>query len=256
MTDIRSAHAWPDNAHMMADVFQLHVKPNAVVVDPTYGEGNFYTVSRPAGLIGHDKYKGPCFDGVDWGDLPEEDESVDVVVFDAPYVARGGRATSTITDMVDAFGMAYADATPEALWANMTRGLDEAVRVLKPGGLVMTKAMWYVSSGQMQNALQWYWNHIESIGLKAYDWFIFVGEPGPQPQFDKCKTCNGKAVDPNRIGIVQTFVMDDLDGTGHYDDEVCPKCQGAGGKPRRQVHARSNASHLLIAQKPKRRGKK
>ena len=128
--EILAVGDWKNNAEMFVDVFALHVKPGAVIVDPTYGEGNFYTLlDHP--ITAHDKYKG---DGVDWGDLPEADGSVDVVVFDPPYVARGGRKTSTLAKdgMIDAYGMDSAAHSPEALWTDIERGIDEAWRALKP----------------------------------------------------------------------------------------------------------------------------
>lgn len=254
MPQIMAVHPWKTNAEMIREAFALHVTPGAVIVDPTFGKGNFYTeLPSSYDIIGHDKHKGPRKDGVDWGDLPEADDSADVFVFDPPYVAMGGRKTSRIDGMHEAFGMLSADHSPEALWTSILTGFDEAQRVLKRSGLFMFKMMPYVSSGHVQNVIRWTFDALDDRGFVLWDWFIMDGDPGPQPLKDKCKVCNGRDVDPTRIGITQRFVMEDLNGDGHYVDEVCEACGGLGGKPRRQVHARNNASHLIVARKRKMR---
>jgi hypothetical protein len=90
---VPAAHRWPTNGHLIADAAKLHISPDAVVLDPTYGRGTWWTVFRPAHLIAHDLH----LDGVDFRALPEPDDAVDVVAFDPPYKLNG-----TPTPAVDA----------------------------------------------------------------------------------------------------------------------------------------------------------
>ena len=67
------------------------------MVDLTYGRGGLWTVYCPARLIEHDIR----LDGVDFRALPEASSSVDVAVFDPPYIAQGGRDS---TNQISAIG--------------------------------------------------------------------------------------------------------------------------------------------------------
>lgn len=203
---IKAANDWTSNAELIADVAELYLKPDDIVVDVTYGLGTFWNKVTPKNLIAHDldTTKG---DGVHWGDLPEDDNSVDVVVFDPPYVAPGGRKTSTLGDMNGRFGMQMTAANPKAQWQNIIPGLEEAHRVLKPNEDLWFKCMNYIWAGKLQRAKVWADDEFDRIGFKVVDEFIRVGSPGPQP-------------------------------TKNRD-----------GSPRRQVHARNNASFLIIARK-------
>lgn len=185
---------WRNNAEMIADVMALYATPGSIIVDVTFGKGKFWTLYEPVAkalrcgfscggitFVAHDKALDRG-DGVCWDDLPEADGSVDIVVMDPDYVARGGRETSTIPDMVDAYGMDHADKTPEGLWTSITPGIDEAWRVLKPGGLLMLKCMNYISSATFQNVTDWAFKHFELVGFEMEDWAILVGGTGPQPK--------------------------------------------------------------------------
>ncbi len=178
---------WRHNADLIADVMSLYWRPGMVVVDMTWGDGKFWSQwphafaeAYEGRFICHDidSDKG---DGVDWAHLPEADTSVDIAAMDPPYVARGGRSTSTIPDMVGAFGMDHADKTPEALWTSICEGIDEAWRILKPGGLFMLKTQNYISSGKIQAMIPWALAYFDQLGFELHDWAILVGGTGPQP---------------------------------------------------------------------------
>lgn len=184
---------WRHNADLIADVMDLYAKPGMIVMDMTFGKGKFWTTYPPVTealrcgyscggitFIRHDKALDRG-DGVCWDDLPEADNSIDIAIMDPDYVARGGRETSTIPEMVNAFGMDHADKTPEALWTTICTGIDEAYRVLKPGGLFMLKTMNYISSATFQCSIEWAFRHFETLGFVFEDWAILVGGTGPQP---------------------------------------------------------------------------
>ena len=69
------------NADLIAAVSALWIVDGDVVLDPTWGQGAFWRLGSPDGLIAHDLKT----DGIDFRKLPEADASVDVVVFDPPY---------------------------------------------------------------------------------------------------------------------------------------------------------------------------
>jgi hypothetical protein len=203
---IRAADTWNTNGDLIADVAELYLKPDDLVVDVTYGKGIFWDKVKPKHFIAHDlnPTKG---DGVAWNNLPEEDGSVDVLVFDPPYVSPGGRASSTLHEMNSRYEMQMTAPTPKQQWESIVEGLEEAHRALGRRKLLWFKCMNYISSGRLQRAKAWADIEFDRIGFRVEDEFIHVGSPGPQPKFN-------------------------LDGT-----------------TRRQVHARNNASYLIVARK-------
>jgi hypothetical protein len=170
---VPSAWAWPSNGHLIADVAQLYIAPDAVVLDPTYGRGAWWTQFRPAHLIAHDL----VLDGVDFTALPEADASVDVVAFDPPYKLNG-----TSTPAVDA---RYGVDGPYVRWqdrhALIRAGIDEQARVLRSGGVLLLKCQDQVCSGQMRWQTDEFTAHAAAFGLVKVDRFDMLGTARPQP---------------------------------------------------------------------------
>lgn len=181
---------WANNAELIADAMALYAKPGMVIADVTYGLGKFWPLTiLPFGatLIRHDidEIKG---DGVSFLDLPEEDGTVDILVLDPEYVSRGGRETSTLDrgetpgqGMIARYGQDHAPRTPEALWTVIQTGMEEAHRVLKPGGLLWLKCMNYISSATLQPYVKWALDAFDDTGYDLEDWATLTGHPGPQP---------------------------------------------------------------------------
>jgi hypothetical protein len=226
---ILSAIVCKTNAELIERIAPLWLPPHLPVVDFTYGKGNFWTRYRPADLIGHDLYTGPCHDGVDFTDAAQlaavHPERVAIGVLDAPYVSKGGDATSTIPSFNAAYGLhTFAKRTPDLVLARIVAGLIAMHPLLDRyrlerritrkgaapeyvparGGWLLVKCMDYISGGSVVEAERLILNAAEEIGFERLDRFIHVSGPGPQP-------------------------LVNLDGT-----------------PRRQVHSRSNYSTLLI----------
>ena len=133
---------------------------------------------RPDDLTAHDL----IVDGVNFLALPETPCTYDVVTFDPPYIAPGGRKTSTIPGFNSAYGLGYTPKTPRQLQNDLINpGLTECARVVRKGGVILVKCMAYISSGDLQNGPKWTIDHAESIGLRQVDEFVHLGTEGPQP---------------------------------------------------------------------------
>lgn len=218
------------NGVLIAQAARLWVADDDLVMDVTYGRGLFWTVFRPAKLICHDKYK---LDGVDFRELPEPDCSADVVVFDPPYMAPGGRVTSTIGEMNDRYGLVDVPKNPQETRELHEGGIKECARVLVPGGRLFVKTMDYISGGRLQKGRHHAVATAEACGLEQVDEFIHHGGLGPQPKTNPIRTC--------------PCVADEVPAT------ECDRCQGTGelgGEIRRQVHSRRSHSFLLVFQAP------
>ena len=178
---ICSAHLGA-NEQLFPQVLALHVPRGATVADVTYGKGVFWKgVERGA----YNVLATDIATGVDCRDLPYEDESIDCVVLDPPYMegfyrrapgALAGGGTHS------AFRRAYSNgaATPSgpryhaAVIDMYLRAGGEAFRVLKPHGVFILKCQDEVSANRQ------HFTHVELIneftgrGFYAKDLFVLV----------------------------------------------------------------------------------
>lgn len=213
---IRSATPWPTNGQLIADVASLHIRDTDLVVDLTWGKGQWWkNYTPPGGLVSciwaddpdlliRLKDNPTLVTILDFGNTQMPDDYADVVCFDPPYVAMGGRDTSGHAEFMNAYGLYAAAATPVLMHLNNLRGAVEAVRICKPGGLILWKTKNYVSSGELHMQTMWTWRDALKMGLEVHDEFRHVGHTLGQP--------------PGR----------------------------------RQVHARQNSSTLFVLRKPRR----
>lgn len=134
------------NADLMAAIAPYYL--TGLVVDTTYGDGNWWTKYRPPGLIAHDLHK---LDGVSFGDLPHQNGSVNTVCFDPPYIPaggvrqKGGGPNRGERAFRDGFGLEPRSRSD--IIDLLYLGLPECRRVLAPGGFVLAKCTDYVSGG-------------------------------------------------------------------------------------------------------------
>ena len=168
------------NGPLLAAAATLWIEDSDLVLDATYGRGNFWKDFQPSNLETHDL----AVDGVDFRELPEEDASIDVLVFDPPYIAQGGRETSTAQDFLSRFGLIEAPKTHRALLELFSAGMAEALRVLKPGGRLFVKCMDYVNGGAYVSGRHDVVSIANELGFKQVDEFVHYSGTGPQPNRD------------------------------------------------------------------------
>lgn len=195
---VMAASSWRDNGEMIADVVRLgYIDPDDDVLDMTWGSGVWwrkYEHPGPFTAICNDTDKAtgilktpPARPNVtvqtaDFRALPFEPESFDVVVFDPPYVSKGGRTTSTIPKFLDAYGLRDAESTPERLHTYNMGGLAEAATVARKRGYILVKCMNYISSGKLQPVEFWTYRDAMELGLQLVEKWTHVGGAGPQPK--------------------------------------------------------------------------
>lgn len=127
------------NADLIAAVADYYL--DGSVLDVTYGDGKWWDRFKPAVFEVHDKFK---VDGVDFLDLPEDDDTFDTVCFDPPYVISGTASSDRLgPEFQDRYGIGEhllgapnSAKTSNAFEALILGGLAECIRVARRWVLV------------------------------------------------------------------------------------------------------------------------
>lgn len=166
------------NADLIAAIAPLYLHGNSVL-DVTYGRGKWWTRYHPDNLGAHDL----AIDGIDFRQLPEADNSVDVVCFDPPYVPCGSLpqvVESSHRHSAGAFREAYGLQPMDhvAIVDLFHGGIAEAARVARRW--VLAKCADYVSSRVFRLG---HLSMIEAARAAGLDdpWDLIVHHTGPGP---------------------------------------------------------------------------
>jgi hypothetical protein len=178
---ILSAHLG-GNADVFPQVIGLHVPVGSVVADVTWGKGVFWSkmTQNPYTLLPSDLKT-----GVDCRDLPYDDESIDCVVFDPPYMeglfrpstenlAGGGSHSAFRENYSQGIATSGGPKWHEAVLDIYFRGAREAKRVLKNKGVYIVKCQDEVSANTQRLTHVEIINEFETLGFYCKDLFVVV----------------------------------------------------------------------------------
>lgn len=183
---------WATNGHLIADVAALGYLDNGMVtLDPTYGRGRFWSKFRPAVLVTSDLYvQGPEIQHQwDYTKIPRDNDLYDAVVFDPPYKLNG---TPALGDFDDAYGV-NVPTTWQERHESIMQGIEECLRVLKPGGTFLLKCQDQVCSGKVRWQTRLFADHAERCQIELVDRFDLVGKSRPQPMEGRTqRTAHGR----------------------------------------------------------------
>jgi hypothetical protein len=176
------------NAEVFRTILELHVSPGSTVADVTYSKGAFWA-EVPNGV-----YKLLASDlktGVDCRKLPYENESIDALVLDPPYMEglfrksvsqmAGGGTHSAFRDHYSNGQALETDGGPkyhDAVLDLYFKAAIEAHRVLRPYGIFIVKCQDEVSANRQRLT------HVELINewesrFYCKDLFVVVRENRP-----------------------------------------------------------------------------
>lgn len=180
-TLVLSAHVG-GNADVFPDVLRLHVPVGSRVADVTWGKGVFWQ-KVPQG--DYDVLATDIQTGTDCRALPYDDDSIDALVVDPPYMEglfrksadhMAGSGTHAAFRQhysdgnVTSTGPKYHDAVLDLYY----RAGDEARRCLRRGGIFIVKCQDEVSANRQRLTHVELLNHYAAEGFYARDLFIVV----------------------------------------------------------------------------------
>jgi len=174
------------NSTVFPQILALHVPKGATVADVTYGNGVFWRE------VPHGHYELLATDiaqGIDCRNLPYEDETIDCVVLDPPYMegffrnegVKAGAGTH------QAFRNYYSngdEAVHGPKWHQAVTDLyfkagREGYRVLKSKGILIVKCQDEVSAGKQWLTHVEIINEYQSYGFYCKDLFVVVRSNRP-----------------------------------------------------------------------------
>ena len=170
------------NERIFPRILDLYVAPESIVADVTYGKGVFWR------HVPKDRYTlctSDIQDGTDCRNLPYEDEAIDCVVLDPPYMhSPGGSAHTSHTAFEEHYrnngsGNRTDNKYHEAVVSLYQEAGQEAYRVLRERGVLIVKCQDEVCSNRQR------FTHVEimqsysDMGFIAEDLFVVMRNNRP-----------------------------------------------------------------------------
>lgn len=186
-TDVTLSASVAGNAEVFPKILDLHVPLGAKVADVTYGGGVFWK-NVPKGS--YELLATDIATGVDCRDLPYDDDSIDCLVLDPPYMEglfRKSESEMAGSGSHGAFRSSYSNEEKTASgpkWHAAVLDLyfkagAEARRVLKTGGVFIVKTQDEVSANRQCLTHVELINEYERIGFYTRDLFVVVRSNKP-----------------------------------------------------------------------------
>jgi tRNA G10 N-methylase Trm11 len=198
-TDVILSAAVSGNAEMFAEIAQLHLPIGGIVADVTYGKGVFWQ-NVPKGnynlrfsdidakVIRDSIHDIPVQNSVDCRSLPFENHSLDALVLDPPYMEGlfrkdvehlAGSGSHIAFRNSYSNGQATVSLEGEPKWHDAVTDLylkagREALRVLRPGGVLIAKCQDEVSANKQRLTHVEIISAYESMGFYSKDLFVLV----------------------------------------------------------------------------------
>lgn len=164
-----------DQTEILLNILRLHVPAGVIDCDPTYSKGQFYKdglIKQPR--LRFDLYpSGPGIEKADCRHLPIEDNALNCMILDPPFLATTGKSLSSrIGNIINRRFGVYPNE--KALHQFYIDSLQEAYRVLKPHGILIFKCQDKVSSGTQYLSHVFICNEAVKLGFYPRDLFVLL----------------------------------------------------------------------------------
>ena len=165
---------------IIENIIKLHVPQGYIDCDPTYSKGNFYKNNN----IIKPKYKYdilPQLDEVEKADarnLPLNDNSLNCIMFDPPFLATTGKSLNKDDDsniINKRFGV-YPNE--KSLHNFYVEAMKEFYRILKPKGILIFKCQDKNSSSKQYMSHCFIYENAIEIGFYPKDLFVLLAKIG------------------------------------------------------------------------------
>lgn len=167
-----------DQGEIIRNILQLHIPSRQIDCDPTFSKGVCY---KDAG-IQVPKYRfdiNPQCDGVEYGDsrhLPLDDESVDSILFDPPFLAATGKSLeeNKSNNVINKrFGVYPSEKELHQFYID---SMVEAHRILRSGGILIFKCQDKVKNMKQYMSHVFIMNEAVKIGFYPRDLFVLIAK--------------------------------------------------------------------------------
>ena len=163
-----------DQQQIIQNIISLYIPSGKIDLDPTYSKGIFYKNSPfPAPKLKFDLY--PQAEEVIQADcrkLPLENESINSIMFDPPFLATTGPSLNSNQNnnlINKRFGVYPNEKELHQMYWD---ALKEFWRILSPGGILIFKCQDKISSGKQYMTHSYIMNMAEEIGFYSLDLFV------------------------------------------------------------------------------------
>ncbi len=166
-----------DEQSILRDILYLHCNKRLIDCDPTFSTGNFYKQGIPKPKHIFDKCP-QTYDTIqaESHNLPLGDESVNVVMFDPPFVI-GGKIHDGIKEGSSIIAKRFASFLSfDELKQMYSNSLKEFYRILALGGIVIFKCQDVVVSAKNHFTHCWVMNKAIEIGYYPKDLFVLLAQ--------------------------------------------------------------------------------
>jgi len=168
-----------DQTEIIKNIIDLHIEKGVIDCDPTYSTGVFY---KKSGIVAPE-YK---FDLYPQSEevvksnsisLPLENESLDSIMFDPPFVVSKGPSLKNPKKGSNIISTRFSsyESIP-LLWDYYTKSLNEFYRILKPKGMLIFKCQDTVSGGKNYFSHSYVMNKALEIGYYPKDLFVLMAK--------------------------------------------------------------------------------
>ena len=171
-----------DQKDILHNIIKLHNNGNGFDCDITYSSGQFYAENKNGIIIPQPKIKMdvcPLFDDVikiePLKPLPLEDNSIDSMVIDLPFVVAPRNLVSKEGSnvMINRFSSFYPI---DEMFENYYFWIKEAYRVLKKDGILVFKCQATITSARQVMTPELSWMFATSCGFYTLDQFFLIAK--------------------------------------------------------------------------------
>ena len=159
------------NAELLPEAMKMYAKDGDTVADVTYGRGVFW---RKCDMTKYDFQPSDLMDGICFKNLPYDDDSIDLLILDPPYMHGGATIKKSINKCYQ-----NRNTSHESVVRLYAGGILEASRVLKKKGRIFVKCQDEIESGKQRFSHMEIIQMLELFGFQVLDLFTLVQSTKP-----------------------------------------------------------------------------